>query len=67
MIYSNTDETTLTKWCGLINNGFFIPSIISWLNGKRQSMYVREYLDKIGKIDKDTLEQDIGKSYSNSR
>jgi YVTN family beta-propeller protein len=51
-----------TPLYGLIP-GFFIPSVISWLNGKRQRKYFGECLDKIGKLDKKVLERDITNLY----
>lgn len=47
--------------------GFFIPSIIKWLSGKRQRRNLREYLDKIGKVDRHTIEKEVIKLYSNGK
>ena len=47
--------------------GFFIPSIIKWLSGKRQRRNLREYLDKIGKVDRPIIEKEVLKSYSNGK
>lgn len=44
--------------------GFFIPSIIKWLSGKRQRKNLREYLDKMGKVDRHIIEKEILTSYS---
>jgi hypothetical protein len=47
--------------------GFFIPSIISYLSSRRQRKHLREYLDKIGKSDKSTLEREISKLYADGK
>jgi len=47
--------------------GFFIPSAISWLNGKRQRKYFRESLGDIGKSDKESLERHITALYSEGK
>jgi YVTN family beta-propeller protein len=47
--------------------GFFIPSVISWLNGKRQRKHLKESLDKIGKVDRGLLEKDITRLYSGGK
>jgi hypothetical protein len=51
-----------TPLYGLIP-GFFIPSIISWLNGRRQRGYLQQYITQIGKFDKNRLEKRITSSY----
>ena len=50
-----------------IITGIFIPSIISWLNGKRQRTHLRQYIDNIGKLDKDTIEKNITDSYTQGK
>jgi YVTN family beta-propeller protein len=47
--------------------GFFIPSIISWLNGKRQRTHLRQYINDIGKLDKGTIEKNITNSYTKGK
>ena len=47
--------------------GFFIPSIIKWLNGWGQRRNLTEYLYKIGKVDRHIIEDDVLKLYSNGK
>lgn len=47
--------------------GFFIPSIISWFNGRRQRGYLKQCLDKIGKEDKTKIENEITELYTNGK
>jgi YVTN family beta-propeller protein len=47
--------------------GFFVPSIITWLNGRRQRKHFKEYLDKIDKSDKSTIERGISKLYADGK
>jgi YVTN family beta-propeller protein len=43
--------------------GFFIPSIISWLNGRRQRGYLKQSLKKIGEEEKRLIEKNITDLY----
>lgn len=56
-----------TPLYGLIP-AFFIPSIISWISGKRrETRYLREYMEIIGKADKDVMEKDIRELYKEGK
>ena len=47
--------------------GFFIPSAISWLNGRRQRKYFKESLGNIGKSNKELVEKQITRLYSEGK
>jgi YVTN family beta-propeller protein len=55
-----------TPLYGLIP-GFFIPSIIAWLAGRRQRKYVRKSLEYIGKMDRSTIEKTITTLYTEGK
>jgi DNA-binding beta-propeller fold protein YncE len=47
--------------------GFFIPSTMSWLNGKRQRRYFKESLSNVGKSDRESAERQVTGLYSEGK